>query len=251
MAHGSPPAGKQYFPGQRDDETVHVLTRPHWLVLLREFVVGFVGLLLPITILVALSAGGSEPFGPDARPFTVVILPAFYLSLVTYLFIRWVDYYLDVGIVTNQRVIDIDQIGLFRRNVDELDLAAVQDVTAHKTGLLQTFFDFGDVNIQTAGEKPNFVFDAIPHADRCATKIGELHNKVGEKEDDETAESIKEAAEAMKEVAEHMDQTEGSSDDKPAAPGPIPQPQRPPANATQSGSGEDSEDKKLPREYEG
>jgi len=77
-------------------------------------------------------------------------------------FLAFANYYLDVFIVTNERVIHIEQLGLFRRRIAELRLERVQDVTIEQLGVLPTLFHFGTVRVQTAGEAGAFVFSSIP-----------------------------------------------------------------------------------------
>lgn len=93
----------------------------------------------------------------------MVILGSIYaLSVWLFFFTGFVNYYLDMWIITNDRLIDIRQDGLFARTVAELDLYRVQDVTSECKGLFATAFDFGNVYVQTAGAKERFVFYNIP-----------------------------------------------------------------------------------------
>ncbi len=73
----------------------------------------------------------------------------------------WMDYYLDMWIVTEKRVINIDQRGLFSREISEIPMANIQDVTVEVHGLMETLLGFGTVRIQTAGER-EFTIDDIP-----------------------------------------------------------------------------------------
>ena len=94
-----------------------------------------------------------------------------------YFFIGWVDYYLDAWIVTNDRIINIEQNGLFNRVISEQRLYRVQDVTAEVGGIIKTFFNFGTVFIQTAGEVGRFNFEEIPEPYLVKKIILELHEK--------------------------------------------------------------------------
>lgn len=62
---------------------------------------------------------------------------------------------LNVLIITNQRLIDVDQRGFFHRVVSESTYDKIQDVSFSMKGLLQTLFRYGDVHIQTAGAQAN------------------------------------------------------------------------------------------------
>ena len=94
------------------------------------------------------------------------------LGLMLYGF---VNYYLDVYIVTNKRIVDIKQNGFFRREIAELHLHQVQDVEARVEGFFKTLMHFGTIYIQTAGERENFVFEDVPHPYTLAKQIVELH----------------------------------------------------------------------------
>lgn len=157
-----------------DEKIVHVLHRHpltiFWLVLGYLLLLGCVPFLfwyLPLyqAELVA---------DPALMPLAVLGGSAFFLFAWLFLFQNFMDYYLDVWIVTNKRVLNIEQTGLFARTVSELRLYRVQDVTSTVKGVVETIFDFGDVEIQTAGEKTRFIFEQIPHPNRVSKTILEL-----------------------------------------------------------------------------
>ncbi len=103
--------------------------------------------------------------GPYGYPLVVLAVSVYYLSIWLFLFSEFIDFYLDVWIVTNDRIVNIIQQGLFARTISELDLYKVQDVTSEIKGALPTFFNYGNVYIQTAGEKERFIFKNVhrPH----------------------------------------------------------------------------------------
>lgn len=129
---------------------------------------------LPFLLSPILEALLADPYwGP-----TLILLGSAYLLLVTVFFhALFVDYYLDIWIVTNDRIVDIQQSGLFKRTVAELDLKQVQDVTSQTIGIFGTFFNYGTVGIQTAGAKQKFDFQNVanPHEIRGELlKLAEL-----------------------------------------------------------------------------
>ncbi len=79
-----------------------------------------------------------------------------------YAFLIWIDVWFDTWIITTDRIINIEQHGLFSREVSELKLARVQDVSVEVHGFFQTFLNYGDVHIQTAGEEERFQFRSVP-----------------------------------------------------------------------------------------
>jgi len=73
----------------------------------------------------------------------------------------WADWYLDVWIITNQRVIDIEQQKFFNRRVTQCGLDRVQNVTSKVLGALPTFFKYGDIEISMDDRKNNFIFKQV------------------------------------------------------------------------------------------
>jgi uncharacterized membrane protein YdbT with pleckstrin-like domain len=192
----------EYFPGQRADEKVLIIARPHWLTLLPAILTTGLLLIVPIIVFIALNAGGFEIAGLN-RGIAAAVTSAYYLALVTYFFIRWLDFYLDVAIVTSDRIVDIDQNGLFRRTIDELDCKMIQDVSATKRGILQTLFNFGTVEIQTAGERRNFSFENVPNPHYLQELVAKSQGMgEAEEEHDAARENAEAAAEKAKEAAE-------------------------------------------------
>jgi uncharacterized membrane protein YdbT with pleckstrin-like domain len=87
---------------------------------------------------------------------------------------QFTDYYLDTWIVTNERIINIEQKGLFSRIVSELHLNQVQDVTSETHGIVATFLSYGDVHIQTAGARERFNFKQIDNPEKIKQIITKL-----------------------------------------------------------------------------
>ena len=70
---------------------------------------------------------------------------------------------LDTWIVTNERIVDILQIRLFTRKVSELHLESIQDISVNTTGMIESYFDFGNIEIQTGATANRFLFEQVPH----------------------------------------------------------------------------------------
>lgn len=74
-------------------------------------------------------------------------------------------------IVTDVNVTQVLQVGLFNRKVSELSMHNVEDVTAEQKGILQTFFNYGTLRIETAGEQNNFIFVYCPNPNAYAKAL--------------------------------------------------------------------------------
>jgi len=139
------------FPGQLPDEKVYLFERRYWFVLLQ-----WLWAPMALTLALGLAAFGLtslfEPLG-YALPLAWRLL-LWVLSLSPgcgWTIWRVLDWGNDRFIVTDCRVIHIDEIPLIRLRRDEAPLEMVQDVTVYMRGLWQNLLDFGDVISQTAG----------------------------------------------------------------------------------------------------
>lgn len=164
-----------HLPNQRPDEHVILFLRRQWFALL-AIVVAFV-----LLVGVPLAAGWyfldtveGWLAHPVIGPLLVILGSIYFLSIWLFAFLEFTDYYLDTWIITNERIINIEQQGLFNRTASELDLAAVQDTTAEIRGILQTLFTYGQVYVQTAGEKGRFHFKNIDNPERVKELVTRL-----------------------------------------------------------------------------
>ena len=174
---------RQYiFPGQQEGEQIYLLIRQHWIILATQML--FVLLFLAIFAGINYALKIYLPAGLDARLMQAINMgkDLYLLFLLLGSFILFTIYYLNVQIVTNQRVVDITQNGLLSHTVAELDLSHIEDVTTEVKGLLPTLFNFGDVYVQTAAEKERFVFSNIPNPADVQKLILDLYEKVPKKQ---------------------------------------------------------------------
>jgi hypothetical protein len=153
------------------DETVLREVRRHWFLFFLESLPFLLLVFAPFVL--AGFLGAATSFFENST-----LLAVFGLGLLTWLlflwiafFVVWTNYYLDVLIITNRRVIDIEQFYLFSREIAECRLERIQDVTAEVHGLLPTLLRFGNLHIQTAGMEKEFVVRHVPHPERVKDAI--------------------------------------------------------------------------------
>lgn len=164
-----------YLPHRKKDEKIIMLHRRHPFILLTKIAFWVVVAIMPFLFYIIL---GKVVFpylsSPAFYPIVILFTTTYYLYVWLFIIYTFVDYYLDVWIVTNYRVVNVEQKGLFNRVISEQQLYRIQDVTAEIKGVFSTFLDFGTVYIQTAGEETRFIFKQIKGPRSCATKITRL-----------------------------------------------------------------------------
>ncbi|MDP3957312.1 MAG: PH domain-containing protein [bacterium] len=159
MTHGF---NRYHFQGQREDEEIFYVIHRHWFNILTHFLTILLFLFLLIASFLFLPFFFPEIAATESVRFFVFIESTFFIFLWLFGFLTWIDYYFDVWVITSERIVNIEQKGLFVRQVSELAFSRVQDVTTTVEGIIPTVLNFGDVHIQTAGEEERFVFRQVP-----------------------------------------------------------------------------------------
>jgi len=160
--------GHYRFADKQEDEEVIAIIHRHWFNILQNLFLVFIMLLLLFGSYAVLPALFPILTATDYQRLLVFFESLFAMLIWILFFLIWVDYYFDVWIVTSKRIVNIAQRGLFSREVSEVELDKIQDISAEVLGIIPTFLNYGDVLIQTAAEKEKFVFRKI--ADPYTTK---------------------------------------------------------------------------------
>ncbi len=175
---------RDFLPTQDPDESIYVFVRPYFLTFLPSLSLGFGLVVLGVIMIVLTVFNFPDLFATALGNNTLVILStAYFLTLIPFFTVIFLDYYYDIHIVTDHRVVDIDQNGLFNREINELALEDVQDVTSFNKGVLSSVYDFGDVTIETAGAHPHFEFVGVRHPREIAGIILDLSEQFRQKSD--------------------------------------------------------------------
>lgn len=161
------------------DEKIIRIVRRHWFVLLGDMLILVFAVLLPVVLLVFLHLLPIEKlFAFSGSTFAA---GGFFLfAWLTIVWIMgwniWTDYYLDVLMITDKRVFDIDQEGLFHRKSASFRIDRIQNVTVDQEGIIQTLFDFGGIRIETAGGGEDFVANYIAKPYEIKKLINEMQD---------------------------------------------------------------------------
>lgn len=142
----------------------HPITQLHWIF---NTIILFILLIVLNILLFSFLTARQILF---TNIFGIVIL----LSYVWFNFLSW---FFNVGVITNLRIIDIDFISVIYKEVTEARLDKVEDITSKSGGYFQSFFDYGNVFIQTAGTEINIEFENISKPSEVVRVISDLVGK--------------------------------------------------------------------------
>ena len=137
----------KYFKDQFDDEEVLLVFRKHPVVMRKGLVIGSLGMLVGPVYVLALTY--LKPNSPPSMNFFFGSIAASVLISALLFFPSWMAWFYSVYIVTNQRMIQINQKGLFSRSIVGINLNQIQMVNYEVSGIQETLLGFGTINIQT------------------------------------------------------------------------------------------------------
>ena len=152
-----------------------MVTRPHWITFSEKvFGTALLAMIIPFAW-VLLGRLYPTALEYPYRTLAILLGVLYGYALMAFFFLEWLLYWLDVWIVTTERIVKVEQQHLFRRSIAEFRLSRVQDVRVDIHGVLATALKFGDLVVETASEGPAFTFTRIPHPEQIKDII--LHHQ--------------------------------------------------------------------------
>lgn len=175
----SEPLNKQdkYFKGQHMNETFVCFFRHHWIFLLREFL--YFSIICVISAMVLFKIQYIQDFLRGNREMKMFFFTGF-LGITIYFnrfFIRLLDYFVNVGIITDMRIIDHKKSLFFKDTLDSIDMAHIQNIEKIEDGFWPSLLKFGDIKIFLSASDSIKTFQHVPNAKfhfRCINRQKEI-----------------------------------------------------------------------------
>jgi len=134
------------------DEEIIKIFNVHFLVLLPNMLK--IVAVLMINVLFIYFFG----FGPFMR----IIAIFGFLFIAYYTFYTYHLWHHDLYILTNKRIICINQHSLLHRSVSEATLDRILSTQYDLRGILQNYLNYGDVNLKIAGFRDGLTLRSVP-----------------------------------------------------------------------------------------
>ncbi len=132
-----------------------LLVVPFFFIFFIQFIFQTTSLAIPLRLVLALSW-------------------FYYIIVLGFALIRFITWFYTVGLVTDKRVIDIDIYNASTVTVAATKLNNIKDAQYSQGGFFKSFFDFGDVLMQTEGIEQNFKFENAPHPSQVVNILTEM-----------------------------------------------------------------------------
>ena len=142
-------------------EEVLMVVKRHWIVYIMLFIYFFSGVIVTFMIFFF--------FWLNTWWYMLNIILWLILSIILY--IEWLNHELDMYVVTNNRVIGLEQIAFLNRAVTECNLWQIQEVNSKAKWLFANIFNYWTLSIQTAWSKTTLRMDFCPDVMQTSRKI--------------------------------------------------------------------------------
>ncbi|HUV42845.1 MAG TPA: hypothetical protein VMY36_02955 [Patescibacteria group bacterium] len=159
---------KLTFETQDKEEKVILLARQHLITNIKWILAAVAMLFGPSLIFMIF-----PDFFSSFRYRSLLNL-VWYLLTFSFVFQRFLRWFFNVSIITDERVVDIDFPSLLYRDISSTKIDMIQDVSVKMGGFVRSLFNYGDVHIQTAAEQKEFIFEAISQPERVIKILNEL-----------------------------------------------------------------------------
>lgn len=128
------------FNGQRKGERVYEVVKNHPYVLMQP---GLRAVFITIAGLAIFLFWTNQVSG-------VILFIAIAIAFGVF-FRKFYNYSQSVFVISNLRVINVEQEGFLKRTITETDLDKIQDISSSTKGLARMMLKYGDLMIRTAG----------------------------------------------------------------------------------------------------
>lgn len=160
---------KDYFSQDlKEGEEVIRIVRKHWASFMWPLFKTFLILIIPFFLSFLLFSN-----------YIGIIIFLIWVSIgIAYGLYQWLCWYFDNFIITNQRIVNVNQKTIFSRIVSETGLTNIQDVTYEINGIFASLFNYGTVKVLTASSNDSLEMSSIENPKKVQELIMELHGQV-------------------------------------------------------------------------
>lgn len=165
---------RKTFPGKKPDDKIVIFAKKHWMKY--ALVIGICLLLvIPIGILIFVLIINNLAIEAVYAEVLTLGISAYLLIALALIFHSFVDYYLDILIVTDDRIIYVRQNGYIFQQIDEIHLKDVQEVGVDLKGFWRSFFNYGNIVINSGSDVGVLIVDSLKEPHKIARTIMDLH----------------------------------------------------------------------------
>ncbi len=152
----------------KPNEQVEGMFRRHRLTLFLPLLIASMGIILPFLFLFTLWHKG------------VVGIVIFFLVLLSSVGIAWRSLFLwdaNVLLITNQRVVYVQQLGIWHRTVQEVLLSSLHELGCDVQGMAETLLRIGTLRLRASGSAQEILIPKLAAPEKARTLIQRLREQ--------------------------------------------------------------------------
>jgi hypothetical protein len=161
------------FANQEDGEQIILFIRRHFITNVPWILFTLLLLILPLVVIGLFRFSNLSLFAIPPH-FVAVLLGFYYLIVLNNALVNFIVWFYHVGIVSEKRLLDLDVYNVLNHHLAETNVIDIVDVSYAQRGFFQSFFNYGDVPIQTEAIKANFEFEECPRPAEVSDIITDL-----------------------------------------------------------------------------
>jgi len=159
---------EEEFPEQREDEELILVAGKHWYLLILPLIKVFLGLVLVFLVLRFLGA---------SIYFTIAFFIWTALG-VTYFIINYIVWSKTRYYLTTERIIVREQKSLFSKQISEIELDNIHNVSYKISGPSSAAFKFGDVILQSYGASKALILKSVVSPQKIHQRISQIISEI-------------------------------------------------------------------------
>lgn len=166
----------RHFPGKHEGDKIVLYVRKHWIKYVLVSLLSAVLFLIPVVALVAYLI--NQPVTDSHTAEIVTISIGIFLLIVMGLILQsFVDFYLDLFVVLEDRIVFVRQNGFFNQQIDEANIWDIDEVGVDIKGILKSSLGYGDLIVHTGNDEAILTVDGIPDPAQVGREIMRLHKE--------------------------------------------------------------------------
>lgn len=152
------------------NEEILLFLRAHPIINIPWITIAFLLAVVPIPLIPLLDSIFPS-FLTLPVEYKIVSIALYFLIILGYILINFLRWFYNIGIVTNENIVDLDYTQVVQVHLSATVIEKVEDVSYKQSGFIQTLFNYGNIDVQTAGTTSNIEFFNVPEPDRVVMFI--------------------------------------------------------------------------------
>jgi hypothetical protein len=167
------PQNTEYEGKDNDEKILYVyrrafITNISWIFMILVFMA------MPIMLNIVIEGIDKSLFKLIPTNLIIVLNLFWYLFVAGFVFMSFTNWFFNIYMITNKKIVDMDFQGLTYKNISEAPLTNIEDVTSNINGTFGTIFNIGSVLIQTAAERTEFEFNDVYNPSQVRDIISDM-----------------------------------------------------------------------------